>query len=270
MTPDAYEFQTVVLAVASGVIAIGIIQNATYLFQLALAYFVLRRRAPLPDAIGAWWKLSDSTMPISLLVPAYNEETTIVENVRSLLSLHYPNFEVVVINDGSSDGTLKAVVEAFGLAPVQRYFKETVKHRPIRSLHGSARFPRLLVVDKENGGKSDALNTGINLSRKPVFCAVDADSVLEADALLRAIQPFAERPDRVVAVGGTIRLANGCAVRSGRVVDIGLPRSLLALLQVTEYLRAFLMARLAWSHVNALMLISGAFGIIRRDVAIDV
>jgi cellulose synthase/poly-beta-1,6-N-acetylglucosamine synthase-like glycosyltransferase len=127
-----------------------------------------------------------------------------------------------------------------------------------------------LVIDKENGGKADALNAGINVARSPLFCAVDADSLLEADALLRATQPFVDDPERVVAVGGTIRLANGCQVRNGRILSIGVPRNIVALFQVVEYIRAFLMARLAWSQLNALMLISGAFGIMRRSVALEV
>ncbi len=268
--PDLSTLSPTVFVVASGVIAIGLLQNAIYLFQLAVAYLELRHREPLPDTVTNWWRLSDGTMPISLLAPAYNEEATIVESIKSLLALHYPNFEVIVINDGSRDGTLATLIEAFGLEAKERSFDRSVEHKPLKGLYGSPNHPRLLVLDKENGGKADALNAGINLARTPLFCAVDADSLLEADALLRATQPFVDDPDRVVAVGGTIRLANGCKVQAGRVSSVGLPRNLLALFQVIEYLRAFLMARLAWSRMNALMLISGAFGIMRRDIALEV
>lgn len=253
------------------IIGNGLLQNLVNTLQLILAYLEIRRRAPKKDREATWRLLtSDVTVPISLLVPAYDEELTVVESVRSLLALHYPNFEVIVINDGSRDGTLEALVEAFQMEPVMRAHDEAVPHEPVRVLYGSSRFPNLLLADKQNGGKADALNAGINLARFPLFCAIDADSLLEADSLLRAVQPFADAPDRTVAVGGTIRIANGCRVRNGRVEEVGLPRSPLALLQTVEYLRAFLIGRMGWSSIGALLIVSGAFGIFSRDVAIEV
>jgi len=247
-----------------------VVQNLIYVFQLVLSYRVLREWRLIPKATRAWQQLSDTTSPISVLVPAYNEEATIVDNVRSMLSLHYPRFEIIVINDGSGDSTLQTLIDTYELEPISRIYDRQAPHQPIRGIYGSPNYPHLLVVDKENGGKADALNAGINLSHYPLFCAVDADSILEADSLLRAVQPFSEDPDRVVAVGGTIRIANGCEVHAGRVVTVGLPNSLLPLFQVIEYLRAFLMARLAWSKVDALMLISGAFGIFSRKTVLAV
>ena len=256
--------------VAIFVIATGLLQNALSLFQLAYAYRALRRRHVEPRTSALYDRLSDVAMPISLLAPAFNEEATIVESVRSLLALQYPTFEVIVVNDGSKDRTLDVLVEAFELRPVARAFESSVPHKPVRGIYGSPRYPRLLVVDKHNGGKADALNAGMSVCRTPLFCAIDADSVLEPDALLRVVQPFIDDPQRTIAAGGTIRIANGCKVRAGRVVEVGLPNRLLPLLQVMEYLRAFLMARLAWSELNALILISGAFGIFRRAEAIEV
>ena len=168
--------------------------------------------------------MSEVALPIAVLVPAYNESTTIVENIRSLLALHYPNFEIIVINDGSKDDTVAQAIAAFGLEPIHRSFEQSVSHAAIRGLYGSPRYPNLLLIDKENGGKSDALNAGINLSRAPLICAVDADSMLEADALLRVGQPFVEDPARMIAVGGTIRIVNGCTVHAGRVIEAGLSR----------------------------------------------
>jgi cellulose synthase/poly-beta-1,6-N-acetylglucosamine synthase-like glycosyltransferase len=257
-------------AVVAIVIATGFLQNAIAIMQLALATRELATHKPERRLGLLWRRYAELSPPIALLVPAFNEEVSIVESLRSMLALNYPHFEIVAINDGSKDGTLKAMIEGFELVPVARTFDETVRHKPIRGLYGSPRHPRLLVVDKENGGKSDALNAGINLSRAPIFCAIDADSILESDALLRAVRPFIEEPVRTVAVGGTIRIANGCRIENGRVVRIGLPRNLLALFQTVEYLRAFLMARLAWSRVKTLTIISGAFGLFRRQIAVAV
>ncbi|MBT3361667.1 MAG: glycosyltransferase [Rhodospirillales bacterium] len=248
----------------------GVLQNLVYVLQLALSFRALRRRGIPPDTLTAWWRLNEQTMPISLLVPAFGEEETIVESVRSMLALHYPEFEVIVINDGSKDRTLEVLIETYELESIDRAFNESVSHKGIKAVYGSDRHPKLIVIDKDNGGKADALNAGINLARAPLFCVVDADSLLEADSLLRAVQPFLIEPDDVVAVGGSIRLANGSTIRSGRVASIGLPSNMLALFQVVEYLRAFLIARLAWSEMDALMLVSGAFGIFRRSIAIAV
>lgn len=255
--------------IATFVVAITALQNVLYFIQLIVAFIALQGRFLVKTPKQAWHMLSDLTVPISLLVPAYNEEATVVENIRSLLALHYPNFEVVVVNDGSKDGTLQKAIDAFHLKPVQRPYQTEISHQEIRGLYGSEHYPNLIVVDKENGGKADALNAGINLARFPLFCAVDADSLLESDALLRAVQPFAEDPEKLVAVGGTVRIANGCTVRTGQVESIALPTNLLALFQIVEYLRAFLMARLAWSQFDALMLVSGAFGIFDRSAVIS-
>ncbi len=223
-----------------------------------------------PSANVLWRRYADASPPIALLAPAYNEALTIVESVRSLLSLQYPNFEIVVVNDGSTDTTLHVLIEAFGLKPIDRSHDLAVPHAPIIGLYGSANQPRLVVVDKQNGGKADALNAGINVSRAPIICSMDADSLLEPDALLRAVRPFVDDPIRTIAVGGTVRIANGCRIDHGQVAEVRVPSNPLALLQTVEYLRAFLMARLAWSRVNALTIISGAFGLFRRANVIEV
>ena len=252
------------------VIVTGLIQILIYLVQLLFAAISLSRRPPVVRSSLLWQRYADRAPPITVLAPAYNEELTIVESVTSLLALHYPEFEVVVINDGSRDGTLQRLIDHFEVEPIDRYHDLTVAHQPIRGLYANPRLPRLLVIDKENGGKSDALNAGINLARAPLFCSIDADSLLESDALLRAVRPFIEDPDRMVAVGGTIRLANGSAIERGRVIDVRLPRNPLALVQVVEYLRAFLMARLGLSQLQVLTVISGAFGLFRRRLALEV
>lgn len=252
------------------VILVGLLQTLFYVVQLAFAGIALATRPPIARASILWRRYADHAPPISVLAPAYNEEVTIVESVNSLLALHYPEFEVIVINDGSKDKTLQRMIDHYGLVPAQRFYDISVAHNAIRGLYASARLPRLLVVDKENGGKSDALNAGINVARASLFCSIDADSLLESDALLRAVRPFIDEPTLTIAVGGTIRIANGSRIASGRVLEVKLPRNFLGLVQIVEYLRAFLMARLALSRMQVLTVISGAFGLFRRQLAIEV
>jgi cellulose synthase/poly-beta-1,6-N-acetylglucosamine synthase-like glycosyltransferase len=211
---------------------------------------------------------SPLTPPISVIAPAYNEEANIAESVRSLLMLNYPEYEIVVVNDGSQDRTLAVLIERFGLRLVPRSFEYAVACRPIRAVYESPENPNLVVVDKENGGKADALNAGLNVALYPLFCALDADSVLEDDALLRVVRPFVEEPGTTVACGGIIRIANGCEIRAGRVVEVRLPRRFLPLVQVVEYLRGFLFGRMGWSAINGLLIISGAFGLFDRRAAV--
>ena len=256
--------------IARLVIATGLLQTFFYVVQLAFAGVALGRRPPIARASLLWRRYADGAPGIAVLAPAFNEEVTIVESVNSLLALHYPDFEVIDVNDGSKDKTLETVVGHFGLSRVERFHDLAVKHNPIRGIYASPRLPRLLVVDKENGGKSDALNAGINVARAPLFCSIDADSLLEPDALLRAVRPFVEEPRKTVAVGGTIRIANGSRIEAGQVLDIRLPRNFLALVQIVEYLRAFLMARLALSAMQSLTVISGAFGLFQRQAVMEV
>jgi cellulose synthase/poly-beta-1,6-N-acetylglucosamine synthase-like glycosyltransferase len=187
--------------------------------------------------------------------------------VRSILQLDYLEFEVVVVNDGSKDGTLETLVREFELVPYPAALLLELPCQPVRAVYRSARIPSLRVIDKENGGKADALNAGINAARHPLFCAIDADSILQRDSLWRVVEPFLDYPD-TVATGGTVRLANGCTVEGGFLTRVALPRNLLALLQIVEYLRAFLFGRMGWSPFNAVLVISGAFGLFRRDAVV--
>ncbi|MBZ5638560.1 MAG: glycosyltransferase [Acidobacteriia bacterium] len=213
---------------------------------------------------------SEMTWPISILVAAHNEEKTIVETVRSLMMVNYGEFEIVVINDGSTDETLKRLVQAFELRRMDRVYRRSIPTEPVHGVFGSLAHANLTVVDKEKGGKSDALNAGINLSRFPLFCSIDADSIIEDNALLRVVKPFMERPAETVAAGGIVRIVNGCEVRDGRVVRIELPDRPLAIFQVVEYLRAFLTGRVGWSVLRSLLIISGAFGIYKKDEVVEI
>jgi cellulose synthase/poly-beta-1,6-N-acetylglucosamine synthase-like glycosyltransferase len=211
----------------------------------------------------------DLDMPVSILVPAYNEERSIVASVGSLLGLHYPEFEVIVVSDGSSDRTIEVLVEAFAMVEQPRVYRRALHTATVRRSFRSLRHPNLIVVEKERGGRADALNAALNLSRYPLVAAVDADSILDAEAILRASRLFLE-DERVVAVGGTIRPVNGAVMVEGRVTQLRMPDTWIERFQVLEYARAFFTGRAGWSHLDALLIISGAFGLFRREPVMEV
>jgi cellulose synthase/poly-beta-1,6-N-acetylglucosamine synthase-like glycosyltransferase len=243
------------------------ILNSLYLFLTLLAWRQMgsdvraRRYLALDEVFR-----SPLTPGVSVLVPAFNEEPVIVDSVRSLLSLRYPRHEVIVVNDGSTDGTVAALTAAFDLAPVRRVLRDSIATASVHATYVSRTHRGLVVVDKENGGRSDALNAGVNAARYPYVCVIDADSLLEEDALLKVAKPILDDPNLLAATGGTIRIANGCVVDHGRIVEVRLPKSRFATVQVLEYFRSFLVARVAWSRLNALGIISGAFGLFHRSV----
>ena len=205
-----------------------------------------------------------------MIVPAYNEEANIVTSVRALLKLNYPQYEILVVNDGSTDGTLKALEGAFSLRKTAHVYHRLLPTASVKSIYRSREHPHLWVLDKENGGKADALNTGINFSQYPLFCSLDADSLLDKDSLIRVVRPYMDRFQEVVAVGGIVRVANGCRIRDGLIEEVDLPKAWLPSFQVVEYLRAFLSGRLAWSHWNSLLIISGAFGVFKKQPVIEI
>jgi cellulose synthase/poly-beta-1,6-N-acetylglucosamine synthase-like glycosyltransferase len=211
---------------------------------------------------------SPLTPPVTVLLPAFNERAGVVEAVRSLLQLRYPEVEIIVIDDGSTDRTLDVLDEAFGLEPVRKALPDLVPSRPVRAVYVSRQHRNVWVVSKDNGGKADALNCGLNLARYPYVCAVDGDALLEEQSLLRVMLPIVE-DSSVVAAGGIVRIANGCKVEHGRVTRVGLPRSPVATLQVVEYLRAFLVGRVGWASMGALLIISGAFGVFKRSALVE-
>ncbi len=208
--------------------------------------------------------------PISVIVPAYNEELTIVESVKGFMHMEYPQYEIIVVNDGSTDNTLDKLREAYNLVPINQVYARKLRTKEVRQVYHSLTHPQLIVVDKENGGKADTLNAGINISRYPLFCVVDADSILEERALIQVVYPFVEHAEEVVAVGGIVRIANGCRIEKGRVLDVQLPSNHWARIQVLEYLRAFLLGRMAWSECNSLLIIAGAFGVFRKSAVVEV
>ena len=207
--------------------------------------------------------------PISIIVPAYNEGTTIVSSLNSILQLDYPRLEILVVNDGSKDNTLDVLISEFEFEEFPENVRTSIPTASINKVYLSRKVKNLRLIDKANGGKADAINAGINVSHSPLFCCIDADSVLEPDSLIRVVQPFLQHPE-TIAVGGTIRIANGCKVEKGRLVERGVPSNFLAIFQMVEYLRAFLFGRVAWSRMKGLLIISGAFGLFRKSAVVDV
>ena len=249
------------------IFAYFILLNLCYLALNFLSIFALQRNKQeklLEDMPQVFSGLEPG---ISILVPAYNEEATITASIRSMFQLTYSDFEVIVINDGSKDSTLEVLKREFSLLPFPDAQRQGLATQPIRGVYRSIHYPNLRVIDKENGGKADSLNAGINAARHPLFCGVDADSILSRDSLQRVAKPFLNDP-YTVAAGGTVRVANGCEVTDGFLTKVGLPTNIWALFQVVEYLRAFLFGRLGWSQINAMLIISGAFGLFKTEVVI--
>lgn len=210
---------------------------------------------------------------ISIVAPAYNEEKTIIDNVHSLLSLDYPDYEVIIVNDGSKDRTLDLLIEQFDLEKVPYAYIEKIKTKPFRGLYKTRSdnpvFKRLTVVDKVNGGtKADASNAGVNVVTNPYFVCTDVDCILDKEALYRIIWPTMNTGIRVIAVSATMRMSNGCKVVNGQMREVRPPHNLIPLFQDLEYARSFYIGKTALSTFNALQNVSGGFGLFDTDVAI--
>jgi len=253
----------IILGVNYFVLGYFLLINGVYLILYAISFAEIadyvRREvfSGLPELFT-----SNYAPPVSVVVPAYNEEATIADSVRSFLTLHYPLHEVVVVNDGSKDDTLDVLMEEFDLYESDQPVRVQLDTAPLRGVYAS-QTERLIVVDKENGGKADALNVGICAANYPLVCCMDADIILEEDALLRIARPMIESSE-VAAVGGIIRVANGCEFEKGRIIQARTPSKPLPNFQIVEYLRAFIASRTAWSKLNCLLIISGAFGMFRK------
>jgi cellulose synthase/poly-beta-1,6-N-acetylglucosamine synthase-like glycosyltransferase len=212
---------------------------------------------------------SSFTAPLSIIVPAYNEEAGIIGSIRSLLSINYSQYEIIVVNDGSKDSTLEKILEEFDMIEIRhKVIRETIKTKPVRKVFVSRKYSnKLFMIDKENGGKADALNAGINLAKYPYFVSLDGDTVLDPQAFLKVMKPVLESSigEEIIATGGTVGIANGCRIERGQIKEVSLSSHPLVVMQVIEYLRAFLMGRIGLSHYNLLLIVSGAFGVFRKD-----
>jgi len=208
---------------------------------------------------------------VSIIAPAYNEGANIIENVRSLLAIYYSNIEVIILNDGSKDDTLQQLIDAYKLEKIDFYVNYQIKTKEVRGIYKSKNpvYKKLVVVDKANGGKADALNVGVNIASKDYIVCIDVDCVLEQDALLKMVKPFMEETNKkIIATGGVVRIANSCSIEDGQLVKVHLPKDYLPRMQTLEYIRAFLLGRMAWARMNGLMLISGAFGAFDKEIVI--
>lgn len=206
--------------------------------------------------------------PVTLILPAYNEEKVIVDCVRTALKLEYPSLEVVVVCDGPKDRTFEVMVESFNLKATEPSLRQDIKTKPIKKVMVNPAYPNLRVILKENGGKADALNVGINAARSPLVCCCDADTLIESDALYRLARPFRDNP-ATIAAAGALALTNGAEFDGGRLVRNSAPGNWLARVQTVEYIRAFYFGRMGFEALGAMLLISGAFGLFDRHAIVS-
>lgn len=249
--------------------AFTVLLSLIYIIQLLISFFKVRKNDKYRQSndFGRYVS-SENLLPISLLIPAYNEQENIVSNIKSLMKIDYPKFEIVVVNDGSTDKTHDLIIEAFQLYRVESAVKTSIPTKEIRGIYCNIDYPNLIYVDKENGGKSDALNAGINVSSYPLFACLDADSRIEPDALLKLSTEFLKNTDTVVA-GGIVRIANGFKIKDGISSEFSMPSKMVERFQIVEYYRSFLSGRVSWGATNSMLIVSGAFGVFKKQAVIE-
>lgn len=250
--------------------AFTILLSIIYIVQLIMSFVKVMKndRERLSNDYGRYVD-SDNLLPISLIIPAFNEDENIVSNIKSLMKINYPEFEIVVVNDGSTDMTHERIIDAFGLYKIETAIKTSIPTKEIRGVYFNVDYPNFIYIDKENGGKSDALNAGINISSYPLFACLDADSRIEPDALLKLSIEFLKNSDTVVA-GGLVRIANGFKIKDGKVSGFEMPPKMIERFQIVEYYRSFLSGRVSWGATNSMLIVSGAFGVFRKQTVIEV
>lgn len=246
--------------------------NSSYLILLLLGFINSRKKYDRSRTHNVFLNdIEDQLKPISILAPAYNEQESIEHSLSSLLKLDYPIYEVIVINDGSKDSTLEVLKKRFDLIETKIMAPDLIRVEQIKMCYRSRKYTSLTVIDKENGGKSDALNAGILYSSYPLICCVDSDSLLDRQGLIQLSYPFFEYPDEVLATGGTIRVANNLDVSErGDIRRIEIKWHYFSLIQIVEYLRAFLVGRMGWDLIKSNVIISGAFGLFKKEAVINV
>lgn len=249
-----------------------VILNTCYTLLLTLSLIMILKYlnrlkySPLYEII----KYS-SIPPISIIISAFNEKNTIINTLNSAIKVNYPFLEIIVVNDGSTDNTLDLLIKNYKLKKsIFFIYRQKIKTKQIKGLYYSELYPNLIVIDKEQTGKADSLNCGINVSKSPYLCSVDADSTLEKDALIRLTRKIVESRSPVIALGGVIRILNGIKIEDGEIKDIELPRKCLPVFQIVEYIRGFLFGRLGWETLKGSFILSGAFTLLKKDAVIEV
>lgn len=256
-------FQTLILIYMFIVIGVYVIM---LIFSLIELY---RGRNISRESVDEELQDVDYVYPLSILVPAYNESINIINTVQSLLSSRYPEYEIIIINDGSKDDTLEVAITHFKMKKVHRVIQTTLPSKDVRGVYQSTIDPRILMIDKENGGKADSLNSGINLSKYPYFCSIDGDCILGETSLVQVMEAFVKDPN-VIAAGGNVKIANGSDIQMGTLMHYGMSDKPLVMMQVIEYFRAFLMGRITFSRFNMVFIISGAFSIFSKKEVVEV
>jgi len=263
-------FYTFIVLLNYGIFFYFLWVNSVYLVLNVISYFRIRwilKSGRFFRKEQAWQ--SPFSKPISLIVPAFNEEQNIVTSIKALLQMYYPRFEIILVNDGSTDNTLQKLIEEFHLKISPRIPVANIPTKKVHRVYYSEIYDNLFVVDKENGGKADAINVGINFAHFPLVCVIDADSILERDAFIKMSRPFMEHPE-TIAVGGIVRIANGAVIENGEVVQPRVSKNHWVRFQNVEYLRAFLFGRVGWDYFKSLLIISGAFAVYKRESLIEV
>lgn len=243
-----------------------------YMLLAVLSYYAIKKHLNAKYFIHDDVLLKSNYIPgVSVIAPAFNEGANVVYNVKSLLSLNYPKYEVVLVNDGSTDDTLEKLIKEFELVKIDFFYQEKIPTKTVRGHYKSTNpvYSKLLVVDKENGkSKADASNAGINSSKHPLFLCTDVDCILKNDTIIKLAKPFIESKKRVIATGAGIRISNSCEVKEGFLVKIRFPKGWYPRFQELEYVRAFLFGRMAWSQLNSLLLVSGGLGMFDKEIAV--
>lgn len=245
-----------------------------YVFLSVLSYFAILKHLKYQKYISEdILTRSNHILGVSVVAPAFNEGVSIVYNVKSLLSLTYPKYEIIIVNDGSTDDTLTKLITEFELVKIDFYYQEKIVTRPVRGHYKSTNpiYSKLMVVDKENGkSKADGSNAGINSSQYPLFLCTDVDCILKRDTILKLAKPFMENETRVIATGAGIRISNSCEVKDGFLHKVHFPKDWYPRFQELEYVRSFLFGRMAWSQINGLLLVSGGLGMFDKEIVIKV
>jgi len=248
----------------------ALLLSLSYLLLFVFSFRGVKRQARSSSILTATMLFKENVLPsISIISPAYNEESSIVDSVKALLNLNYPDYEIIVVNDGSTDHTLFKLIQVFELERSDIFIHNYLNTQEIRAIYTSRRFTQLMVIDKQNGGKADSLNAGLNACRKEYYSGLDADSLLERDSLLHLTSLFLFKKEEVIAAGGNILPVNGCEIRLGSLECLRIPPTWLGRLQTIEYLRAFMAGRVGWAELRLLLIISGAFGVFKQRAVIN-